>query len=210
MASVPCLRSVTSAARAALRASSPAFFIFSLDRSCSMSKRPTHPPSPSHNGYWIRRISAPRTTPRIFICASSPEPGEGLAAGIAHRVAEVLLDPQQLVVLGDALRARQRSGLDLQRIGAHRDIGDGGVLGLARAVRDHRAVAGALGELDRGEGLRQGADLVHLYQDRVGDALLDALAEDAGVGDEDVVADQLQLLAQAPGQRLPAFPVVLR
>ena len=100
-----------------------------------------------------------------------PQLVERLAAGIARRVAEILLDAQQLVVLGDAVGARQRAGLDLQRVGGHRDVGDRGVLGLARAVRDHRRVARALGHLDRGERLGQRADLVDLDQDRVGDAL---------------------------------------
>ena len=39
-------------------------------------------------------------------------------------------------------------------VGADRDVGDGRVLGLARAVRDHRGVAGALGHLDGGEASR--------------------------------------------------------
>jgi hypothetical protein len=39
-------------------------------------------------------------------------------------------------------------------------------------------VAGALGHFDRGEGLREGTDLVDLDQDGIGDALLDAFPED--------------------------------
>src|SRR5258706_2593281 len=98
-------------------------------------------------------MKAPRATASVFTINESSELGEGLASRIAHRLAEVFLDAQELVVLGDAIGARQRSGLDLQRVGADRDVGDGGVFRLPRAVRDHRAVAGALGELDRGEGL---------------------------------------------------------
>ena len=92
---------------------------------------------------------------------------------------EVLLDAQQLVVLGDAVGAGQRAGLDLPAVGGHGEVGDGRVLGLARAVADHRGVAGARGHLDGVEGLGQRADLVDLDQDRVGDALLDALAAGA-------------------------------
>ena len=65
-------------------------------------------------------------------------------------------------------------------------------------------------ELDRGKGLGERADLVHLDQYCVGHALADRLAQDARVGNEDVVADDLQLPAQTSGQRLPALPVVLR
>jgi hypothetical protein len=122
-------------------------------------------------------------------------------------VAQVFLDAQQLVVLGDAVAAAQRAGLDLAGVGAHGDVGDGAVFGLARAVADHGGVAGALGHLDGGEGFGQRADLVDLDEDRVGDALVDAFLQDLGVGDEQVVAHQLHLLAQALGQQLPAVPV---
>ena len=44
---------------------------------------------------------------------SLAEVEERRTAGIARGVAQILLDPQELVVLGDALGARQGSGLDL-------------------------------------------------------------------------------------------------
>ena len=52
------------------------------------------------------------------------------------------------------------------------------------------------------------ADLVDLDQDRVGDALLDALLQALGVGDEEIVADELYLLAERFGHRGPAVPIV--
>ncbi len=94
-------------------------------------------------------------------------------------------------------------------VGGHGDVGDGGVFGLARAVADHRGVAGAVGHLDGLEGLGQGADLVDLDQDAVGAALGDALRQALGVGDEEVVADDLDLVAQGLGDRGVAGPVVL-
>mmetsp|Transcript_81542 Transcript_81542/g.226847 ORF Transcript_81542/g.226847 Transcript_81542/m.226847 type:complete len:508 (+) Transcript_81542:825-2348(+) len=132
---------------------------------------------------------------------------EGRAARVHRHVAQVFLDAQQLVVLGHAVRARQRAGLDLAGVQANGDVGNGVVLGLARAVRDDRGVAGALGHLDGGEGLGQCADLVDLDQDRVGDALVDAFLQDLGVGDEEVVTHQLHLAAQHLGDVLPAVPV---
>ena len=74
-------------------------------------------------------------------------------------------------------------------------------------MADDGGVAGALGHLDGFEGLGQRADLVDLDQDRVGDASLDAFLEDLRVGDVQVVAHQLDLLAQHVGQVLPAVPV---
>ena len=56
---------------------------------------------------------------------------ESRAARVHRDVAEVFLDAQQLVVLGDAVAAAERTGLDLAGIGAHGDIGDRRVFGFA-------------------------------------------------------------------------------
>jgi hypothetical protein len=80
------------------------------------------------------------------------------------------LDPQQLVVFADAVGAAQRAGLDLAGVGRHRDIGDGGVFRLTGAMADDRRVTGFLRHLNRIQRFRQRADLVDLYQDRVGGA----------------------------------------
>ena len=95
------------------------------------------------------------------------------------RRAEPLFDAQQLVVLGDAVGAAGRAGLDLAGVGGHREVGDERIFGFARAVRDHRRVAGARRHLHGFERLGQRADLVDLDQDRVGDAFVDAALEDA-------------------------------
>src|SRR5512146_344622 len=60
---------------------------------------------------------------------------------IDRRVAQLLLDPDELVVLRDTVGPAGRTGLDLSGIGGHRDIRDCRVLGLARAVADDRGVA---------------------------------------------------------------------
>ena len=70
-------------------------------------------------------------------------------------------------------------------------------------------VAGLLGHLDCLQGLGQGADLVDLDQNGVGATELDALCQALGVGDEQVVANKLDLLADAVGQCLPAVPIFL-
>ena len=73
--------------------------------------------------------------------------------------AEFLLDPEELVVLGDPVGARRRARLDLAGVGGHGDVGDRRVLGLARPVADDGRIGVALGHLDGFEGLGQGADL---------------------------------------------------
>ena len=128
---------------------------------------------------------------------------------IGGRVAELFLDPEELVVLGHPVGAGGGAGLDLARAGGHGDVGDGRVLGLAGAVGDDVPVAGPLGHLDHVEGFGQRADLVDLDQDGVGHALLDALGQPLRVGHEEVVAHELDPLAQPLGQEPPALPVVL-
>ena len=103
----------------------------------------------------------------------------------------------------------ERAGLDLPAVGGDGEIGDGGIFRLARAVRHHRGVAGLVRHLDGGQRLGQRADLVDLDQDRIGDAVLDALRQPLDIGDEQIVADELDLVADQVGDDLPALPIVL-
>ena len=73
--------------------------------------------------------------------AQLPERG---GAGVRRASRQVLLDPQQLVVLRDAIRAAGRTGLDLSGTGSHGEVRDGRVFRLAGAVRDDAGVAGRL------------------------------------------------------------------
>ena len=104
-------------------------------------------------------------------------------------VAQFVFDTQQLVVLADAVGAAQGAGFDLSGVGGYGEIGDGGVFGFAATMGDYGGVTGAFGHLDSVEGFGEGADLVDLNQDRVGDFLIDAFFENFGVGDEEVVAN---------------------
>src|SRR5207302_11062875 len=123
-------------------------------------------------------------------------------------LAEFLLDAEELVVLRDAVSAAGRAGLDLAGAGGDCEVGYKGVLGLAGAVADDAGVAVAAAKLDGLEGLGDGAGLGDLDWDGVGDLLLDALLQALGVGDEEVVADELDV-AEDLGEVLPAVPVVL-
>src|SRR5690606_5569449 len=129
------------------------------------------PPSPNQRRYCSqpsRTTSASSSTRNQRMArGSTPQRDEGVAAGVGRAIAQLLLDPQQLVVLGHPVAAAQRTGLDLGGGGGHGNIGDGGVLGLARAARDHGRVLRRVGHGDGLEGFGQGADLVDLDQDRV-------------------------------------------
>jgi len=52
-------------------------------------------------------------------------------------VTKLLLDPEELIVLGQTFGAAGGAGLDLAGPEAHHKVGNEGVLGLAAAVADH-------------------------------------------------------------------------
>src|SRR6478736_2274797 len=151
-------------------------------------------------GVWRAReggaVFALTAPPLVYVWwASALEPREGGPADELRRIAQLFLDPQKLIVFRDALASSGRAALDLTGVRGDDEVGDRGVLGLTRAVREHRGVARAVRHVDGVEGLRQRSDLVDLDQQRVGDAEVDALLQPDRVRHEQVVADQLRLLA---------------
>jgi len=75
-------------------------------------------------------------------------------------------------------------------------------------MRDDGPVRGPGGEIHRGEGLGQGADLVHLDQHGVGHIGLDPPLDQLDIGHEDVVTDELHPIAEGRCVRDPSVPVV--
>src|SRR5205807_4285714 len=63
-------------------------------------------------------------------------------------VTKFLRDAEQLVVLSDPVRARERSGFDLARVGRDCNVGDGRVFGFPGAMRNDRSVIIVVRELD--------------------------------------------------------------
>src|SRR5574341_57348 len=133
-----------------------------------------------------------------------------ILAAIDRRVAELFLGADELVVLGNTVGAGEGAGLDLARVRGNGKVCDGGVLALSGAVGHDRGVPCPLRHFDGIQGLGEGADLVEFNQDGIADALLDAFFEDGRVRHEDVVPYELDLFAEVVGQKLPAFPVLLR
>ena len=101
--------------------------------------------------------------------------------------------------LATPVGARQRAGLDLQRVGADRDVGDGVVLGLARAVRDHGAIGRAPGEHMASNVSVSVPIWFTLTRRALAAALGRCRGRDLRVGDEQIVADKLDLLAELRG-----------
>ena len=69
-------------------------------------------------------------------------------AGVARTALKLVLDADELVVLGDTVAAARCARLDLAGVDAHDQVGDRGVLGLAGTVAHDASVAGLLGGLD--------------------------------------------------------------
>jgi hypothetical protein len=74
--------------------------------------------------------------------------GEEAPAGVLGLISELLLDPDQLVVLRDPLSPARRAGLHLPDPRRDSQVGDRRVLGFTGAVREHRPVARRASELD--------------------------------------------------------------
>jgi 4-amino-4-deoxy-L-arabinose transferase-like glycosyltransferase len=148
-----------------------------------------------------RRLYGNRPPPES---SSAPE---GVTIGSART--QLLGDREQAIVLGGALGAAGGARLDLPRATGHRQISDEGIFGLARAVRDDRAISRLRGARHGRARLAQRADLIDLDQDGVADTVGDAACEQLFVGDEDVVADDLYPRAEPRREPLPARPVVL-
>ena len=130
----------------------------------------------------------------------------------AYRASEpsCFFNPQQLVVLADAIGPAGRSGLDLSGRGADRQVGNRRVLGFAGPVRDDRRVARVARHADGIERFGDGADLVELDEQRVGDAVGDSAFQNLRVGHEHVVSHELHASAERGRQRLPPVPVAFR
>lgn len=128
-------------------------------------------------------------------------------AGELDASADLLLDAQNLVVLGQTLRAAGSTGLDLSGGQADDQIADERVLGLAGTVRDHGAPAVLLGQQMGGNGLGDGTDLVNLQQQAVAGLLLHSGGNALGVGHGQIVTHNLD--GGGTGQVGPGLPVVL-
>ena len=119
-----------------------------------------------------------------FVCLSLFQIIKSASAWIACHFAEIFLDSQQLVVFGDPVRTGHGTGLDLQGIGTDGNVGNGRIFGFTGTVGNDGGITGAFGHFDGSEGFGQGANLIDLDQDRIGNTLLDTFPQNPGIGDE--------------------------
>ena len=83
-----------------------------------------------------------------------------------------------------------------------------GIFGFAGAMRHDAAEAVVLGEQDGINSLSERANLVWFNENSVGGFLIDASLKQLSVSDEEIIADDLDMVAEAVGKHRPAIPVV--
>ena len=90
---------------------------------------------------------------------------ESRTAGVLRDVAQVFLDAQQLVVLGQSVRTTHRPCFNLTRIGTCCNVSDRTIFGFTRAMRDYCRVISAFSHLNCSKGLGESTNLINLDQD---------------------------------------------
>src|SRR6516225_9038694 len=75
-------------------------------------------------------------------------------------------------------------------------------------MRDHRGVSVLARQVNGIDGLADRADLVHFDKDRIANSGIDASLQPFNIRHEQVIAHELNLLAQFPSHELPAVPIV--
>lgn len=130
-----------------------------------------------------------------------------LLAGVDGVGTELLLDTEDLVELGQTLGTGRGTGLDLAGAETNSNVGDGDILGLTGAVRNHDTPAVGVGVLGSLDGLGESTDLVHLEQEGVARLELNGLLDAQGVGDSQVITDNLEVRGLV--EVGPGLPVVL-
>jgi hypothetical protein len=109
-------------------------------------------------------------------------------AGEDSAAAQLLLDAQDLVELGETLASCGGTGLDLSAPDADDDIGDGHVFRFAGAVRHHDAPSSGEGIFGGLNSFGDGADLVDFEEEGIAGLELDGLFDERGVGDSQVIS----------------------
>ena len=147
---------------------------------------------------------------------SSPE----FASSIDGLIAQFGFNPQKLVifrktfttksdfiVFRDRIPAARSTGLDLSSTDTNRKVRNESILSLAGTVRDHDTPACGVGVRGGLEGLGNTSDLVDLEKERVAGFSLDRVFDTDGVGDREIVTDDLTIVSGA--EVSPGLPVVL-
>lgn len=162
------------------------------------------------DGYMGHQTISFGRTPRLKLdCWSHLEVDSSaeVLAGVDGVGTELLLDTEDLVELGKTLGTGRGTGLDLTGTETDSDVSNGDILGLTGAVGNHDTPVVGVGVLSGLDGLGQGTDLVDLQQKGVARLELDGLLDAEGVGDSQVITDNLEVGGLVEVR--PGLPVVL-
>ena len=77
-------------------------------------------------------------------------------------------------------------------------------------MRHHGRIAGSMRQFHRIQRFAQGPDLIDFNEDRIGCSLRYAIRQTLGVGDKQVISDQLYFPTDFLRQDTPTVPIVLR
>ena len=114
---------------------------------------------------------------------------KSLHTGINSRIPQLLLNPEQLIVLCNTLGTGRCTCLDLAGVQRYSQIRNGGIRRLAGTMRRDCGITSLVSHLDRLQCLGYGTDLVQLDQDRIACAQFDTLAQSLCIGNEKVITD---------------------
>lgn len=122
-------------------------------------------------------------------------------------VTKLLLNSEKLVVLGESLRSRRSTSLDLASSETDGEISNGGILGLTGSVGNHDTPLGVVRVVGGLDGLGDGTDLVDLEEEGVSRLLVNGSLDSDGVGDSQIITDNLDV---GGGDKVrPGGPVIL-
>ena len=156
-------------------------------------------------------VTAPLRCSERSGCHVGGLPGapEHATTGEPRTCTEGFLYAESLVPFCHALAAGEAADLELADAPADGEVDDGDVFGLAGPCRDDAGETCLLGGLPGLIRFGEGAALVGLQQDCVGGAAEGGLADPGRLGDQEVVADDLDAVPDLVGEGGEADVVVL-
>jgi len=128
-------------------------------------------------------------------------------SGVYSTSAQFFLNTKDLVVLGETFGTAWGSGLDLSGSKTNNKVSNEGIFGFSGTVRDHCSPSTLLSKKMGIDGLGNGTDLVYFQEETVAGLLLNSGSNTLGVGDSQVVTDNLNW--GCSGDSGPGLPVIL-
>ena len=121
---------------------------------------------------------------------------------------EFAFDFKKAIVFRDPFATADGSGFDLTTAHCNCEIRHEGVFGLAGTVADHETPACSPAQFDGFDCFGDGSNLIELDKYRIRSAFPDTAGNKTGVGDINVVADNLNAFAQSSGMAAKTIPVI--